>query len=84
MIMRQIQPPGGHRQRLTADRARITDPVGGNRQLAGPLMPTAVESGARTPDPGRHSHESMIPPGAGKTDFSRCVLQQVAGWYDRP
>jgi hypothetical protein len=49
VVMRQVKKLSGHRQRFTANAARITDPVGGNRQTTRANMVSTVFRGARTP-----------------------------------
>jgi hypothetical protein len=79
VIMRQVKLSGGHRQRLAADRARITDPVPGNRQRPRATVRMIVGSDTRAPDPGRRDHNLIVPRALKKTGFPRCVRLKGCG-----
>jgi hypothetical protein len=61
VIMSQIKQGSRNRQRLTADRARITDPVHRDSQLPLTRVIARVNRRPRTPFPGHFSHPPMIP-----------------------
>jgi hypothetical protein len=49
VVVCQVKKLSGHRQRLTADSARVTQPVDGNGQAPGPDMLSGVHGGTGTP-----------------------------------
>jgi hypothetical protein len=51
MVVRQVKPASSHGKRLTADSARVTDPVRSDGQFAGPHMTSVIQRGTRTASP---------------------------------